>query len=976
MNKTRKPYNYTLCSAIALSIAFALSSCGGGSSSTRPDHPPIQPPPSEPPPPDPDEPPPDEPDPEPDPDPDPGDPDPEPDPDVPPPDEPDPEPDPEPEPFDPNHPAPPPSDNYLGHIKPNDISGAWEMGYTGKGVVIGVIDTGANEDHPALKDKIIASFNAAGDDQENTNPKDPNGHGTNVAQILAGEHTGAFQGGVAPDAKIIVARVMDDRQLLVNTTQALQFMTSSGVRLVNNSWNSILSVLPDDPPETRNSGYALAAREFISKNGGLIVFANGNNSKDQPGSYSALPYSWEGLEEGWLAVTATDHEGNIASYANHCGLAANWCLAASGSSMIIRSSTKEGDEQYRYMGFTGTSLAAPVVTGTAALVWEAYPWMSNNQVRKSILGTATDVGDPGVDEIYGHGLLDASKAVRGFGRLDWGVEEIDIPSGNYVFSNDMTGQGGIHKKGEGGLFLTGNSTYDGGTKVEDGLLHVEGSIHSDVEIEEFGALSGSGVIKGDVWNNGTALIRNGGMVVEGDFNQLSKGQISFEVGSTAFVSGTFVADGHALVDSVRGGYVVSGRETLVQAGDVEGSFISFKVNPSLFLTGEIFYTDNSIDVELEQVEASAVASLGNTLIDAENLKQVSHAFDLANGFATSNPNFDQSRFLDMMSVIQGVSDPNIATSMLSSISGQGQVLLSASLINSKRHEGRLLQNHINSTLHKDAGAWLSGSKLDTRIAPSGWANAKARGTLWMAGIDHDFGNSKVGMFINYGEHNITMDSQLGRGNVSTTGIGFYGQTQISGLNVSGQFRLSDGSVRANRRIDIAQDIPDVRYEQGIYQVASRLQISPTSYKLDHLGITPFASIGYSKTSLENAREDGGGGIALGYLGRKVEQGDVEVGLRWESQPIQTKNGWRMRVNGWGVAWYEFLEPNFSTKAYYLVSPDEPMTMQGPSLDRFGGSYGFGVSKSKGNTSLFLRMDATQARDRRNTSISAGIKGQW
>lgn len=952
---------HVLYSAIALGLTMALSACGGGGSdNVRPDPPPpVQPPPDQPPP---------DPDPDPDPTPDP-DPDPDPTPD------PDPDPDPTPDPYNPNDPVPAPSAAYRGHLDQQGVQGAWEQGYTGKGEVIGVVDSGANESHPTLDGKIVGSFNAV-DDNENTHPSDPNGHGTYVSQILVGDRVGSFQQGVAPDAKIMVGRVMNDNERVTNGHLALEHMMESGVRLVNNSWNSILPVLPDDPPETRNSSYARIARQFVGEHGGLIVFANGNQGKDQPGSYSALPYSWSGLEQGWLAVTATDLDGNIADYANRCGLAANWCLAAAGQTVAINSQAKQGDEKYTYYGINGTSFAAPVVTGTAALVWEAFPWMTNNQVRKSILGTATDVGEEGVDEVYGHGILNTEKAVRGLGRLDWGVEELDVSSGSFVFSNDMTGDGGIRKQGAGALALTGDNTYRGGTTVEDGLLYIGGSVRSNVDVLEDGTLSGSGTIRGNIANDGRVQVRDGGLTVEGNWTQGADSEVSFELGSTAFVTGTFQADGYGLVDRAAGGYVVSSTETLLEAGNVDGEFVSFTVNPSLFLSGEVFYTDTTVGVNLEQIEATSLASLGKTRIDAENVKQADQAFQVANDLAQGERTADQDRFLDMMADIQGISDPGVATSVFSSISGQGQVLMTSSLLNSQRHEDRLLQKHIDSTLGSDAGAWISGAKLDTRIAPDGWANAKTRGSLWMAGIDHDFGDTRVGVSVNDGEHDVSMDSQLGHGRISTTGIGVHAQRQVGGWKVGGQVRVSDGTIRAQRRIDLAPELQDVRYNQDVRQVAARIQVSSDLDTASRSTITPFASIGYGRTSLDGTREQGGDGIALGYLGKKVEQGDAEVGVRWASSPINTGGGWTARVNGWGAVGYEFLDPNFSTQAYYLAAPDAVFTMQGPSLDRWRGSYGVGVQGRKGDVSVFLRLDGSQARDQRDTSVSVGIKGHW
>ena len=125
------------------------------------------------------------------------------------------------------------------------------------------------------------------------------------------------------------------------------------------------------------------------------------------------------LEKGWLAVTAIDSQtGLIADYANNCGLAQNWCLAA------------VGDYTFHTQNVTGkgTSFATPAVTGAAALVQQKYPWMNGDLLRQTLLSTATDMGKLGADEVYGWGLLNVEKAVKGPALFD-----MKLALGSYVY---------------------------------------------------------------------------------------------------------------------------------------------------------------------------------------------------------------------------------------------------------------------------------------------------------------------------------------------------------------------------------------------------------------------------------------------------------------------------------------------------------------------------------------------------------------
>ena len=99
-----------------------------------------------------------------------------------------------------------------------------------------------------------------------------------------------------------------------------------------------------------------------------------------------------------------------------------------------------------YCVVSGTSLAAPQVSGAAALVWQAYPYFSNDLVRQTLLGTADDLGAPGLDPVFGYGELDVGKAVNGPSKFDWGDVTVNF-SGSSSWNNPISGAGGLIKQG-------------------------------------------------------------------------------------------------------------------------------------------------------------------------------------------------------------------------------------------------------------------------------------------------------------------------------------------------------------------------------------------------------------------------------------------------------------------------------------------------------------------------------------------------
>src|SRR5690606_28316460 len=111
-----------------------------------------------------------------------------------------------------------------------------------------------------------------------------------------------------------------------------------------------------------------------------------------------------------------------------------------------------------------------IVSGAAALVWEAFPYFSNDQVRQTLLGTATDLGDPGVDAVFGYGALNIASAILGPSRLDWGDFVVDFSGITSTWRNPLYGDGALVKRGTGVLMLHGHAQNAGGVRVEGGTL--------------------------------------------------------------------------------------------------------------------------------------------------------------------------------------------------------------------------------------------------------------------------------------------------------------------------------------------------------------------------------------------------------------------------------------------------------------------------------------------------------------------------
>lgn len=270
----------------------------------------------------------------------------------------------------------------------------------GAGVIVGVLDTGIDGKHPAFTGKILAYKDFTAD--ATVEPTDTQGHGTHVSGSIAGSN-GV---GVAPGARIIFGRVFDTAGgTTVDVLLAgMQWMldpdgnpaTNDGPKLINNSWGSNDSV---------DKTFWVAVENWVAA-GILPVFAAGNNGMwgGKVGTPAAFPHSW--------AVAATTQTDTLAYFSSQGPIAWDGVplmkpdVAAPGDK-IISCAIGGG-----LVSNSGTSMACPHVAGVAALMFQADPTLTIEQVRLIAEETAKDLGAPGKDGKFGSGLIDSYKIVE------------------------------------------------------------------------------------------------------------------------------------------------------------------------------------------------------------------------------------------------------------------------------------------------------------------------------------------------------------------------------------------------------------------------------------------------------------------------------------------------------------------------------------------------------------------------------------
>ncbi|MGW3243113.1 S8 family peptidase [Streptomyces sp. NPDC001070] len=297
---------------------------------------------------------------------------------------------------------------------------AWAAGYDGEGVTVAVLDTGVDATHPDLKERIGAQKNFSG----SPDTVDRVGHGTHVASIVAGSgaRSGGRYKGVAPGARIISGKVLDDSGTgnASDIIAGMQWAVAQGAKVVN------LSLGGEDTPET--DPVEQAVNELSAASGALFVIAAGNSGPDaatigSPGSAAAA-----------LTVGAVDRTDAIAEFSSR-GPAADSSLkpdlTAPGVGIVAARAAEgvEGDPAADgYVSMSGTSMATPHVAGAAAILAQQHPDWTGERIKAALTGSAAAAA--GLSAFaQGTGRTDIARAMRqrvtgspaslGFGTVRW-----------------------------------------------------------------------------------------------------------------------------------------------------------------------------------------------------------------------------------------------------------------------------------------------------------------------------------------------------------------------------------------------------------------------------------------------------------------------------------------------------------------------------------------------------------------------------
>ncbi|RON22656.1 autotransporter serine protease [Pseudomonas lini] len=958
---------------------------------------------------------------------------------------------------------------------------AYAAGYTGKGVKLGIFDQPVYALHPEFSgaNKVITLVTRG--IREYTDPYIPvkagdaflydgspsvgsNGklgaHGTHVGGIAAGSRDGGPMHGVAFGAQIISADNGDpgpEDGIIRGNDGAVykagwDALIASGARIINNSWgigitdrfdlggrdpayphftvqdaqlqfNEIQTLLGTKPGGAYDGAIA-AARSGI-----VTIFAAGNDyNLNNPDAIAGLGYFVPEIAPNWMTVAALQNNPdtsspdpyNISTFSSRCGYTASFCVSAPGSRIYssIISGTNADDLTTGYANYNGTSMAAPHVAGSVAVLMERFPYMTGAQVASVLRTTATDLGAPGVDSLYGWGMINLRKGIDGPAMF---VTEQDIPEefrieGAYgssqfvadlpgigaiidagkptervcndvhcgldVWRNDISGHGGLTKQGIGTLVLTGANTYAGPTLVNQGRLAINGSLLSAVTVNDSGILGGNGSIA-------ALTAKSGGTVAPGNSIGTLQvaGDVTFEPGSTYAVelsptsSDQIIAGGKAIIEGATVSLSLENSPTLLTtseaktllgnqynilqaAGGIEGRFGAV-VPDYLFLGGTLDYSASGIQLAVVR-NATSFTSVGQT----QNQRAVAAA---AEQLGAGNPLYETLLLSPTAAVAQQA---------FQQLSGEIHPAIGTLLINDSRYlrdaVGERLREHdlfdAGAPTDDRSNAWLkvlgAWGKSD-----GGHDNASSNSSIGglLAGVDGLITeDTRLGFVTGYSDSSLSMgDGTHSSASVDSYHLGAYLGHEIDAL------RLSVGGAYSWHRIDVKRDLQfnGVSGKQKSKRDATSAQLfTEAAYRLDlqPIALEPFVNLAYVHLNTESFSEKGDAAALKGGENNR----DVvlsTLGLR-ASKAIALSDQQQLELSG-TLGWQHNLSNTRSEDHLAFVNGNTAFSVQSVSMDRDAAVVGARAGLALGRDTR-LNLDYNGLLGSREKDHGVGLTLDW
>ena len=444
--------------------------------------------------------------------------------------------------------------------------------------------------------------------------------------------------------------------------------------------------------------------------------------------------------------------------------------------------------------FWGTSGATPTVTGIAALVKEKYPWMTNEDLKMTLLTTATDIGEKGVDVIYGWGLVNADRALNGPKYLDKHLIVYEDgyarfrTSGLSIFSNNIEGDGGLYKSGPGTLVLAGDNLYKGGTYVDNGELYLKNGINYSTIRNANATLTLDNVKTNDIVITGKQPVLNinnenntGTLYLGADDGELDA--LTINVNASSKLKWKNVQE-KSLNAAKRATLIYNtslftpknidiplGEENNNNNNNNNNNVDNmpkpvFNLSAATVSVNNKFYTAKAIPtgIRVERKDANEVLNKdGNEKVVADNINAI-------------------TEYADTHAKAQGVANAIINTDIDSLNTMSGQIYSSSQDLTFKEQDfiNRIISNKLAEN-EKGINSFASVSTTKATNKNQGYGDSKTTTNFGLIGVTNSKDNLTYGMAFNYGKGKTDFNNAQGNAKIETTGVNVFAKLENGNL---------------------------------------------------------------------------------------------------------------------------------------------------------------------------------------------------
>ena len=845
-----------------------------------------------------------------------------------------------------------------------------ETSYTGYKIKVGIIDSGFNGNYYSNLRNEVKNIIRIDNQRDSKNEI----HAYIVTSLIAGKS------GIAKDANIYVIDGSDRyaTREVRDSVDLYEALYSKGVRIFNQSFGATEATYSNNPHNFYKSRVEESVENFYKMavdNGALFIFSAGNNEYKTSGILATLPYWIPDLEKGWINVNGltsknSNREGDF-SWDNlkplaGAGAAKNWTITTTADYFI------EVDGQKKV--YSGTSYSAPRVTATAALINEKYPFMTGDLLRQTILSTATDIGDEGVDDVYGWGLLNIDKALKGPALFDKRLAlgdnvyiTLDGSNKVYQFDNDISGDAGLVLRGSGTLILNGTSTYMGETNVGDNAYLKVKKIISPNTLS-IGKTAMVEVIDSninDIQNNGT-FINNGNSVAK-TLAMSTDSQMYSDINANLKVENAEV-NGTVIITNNNGEYLTkNGKNFDIITGNVTG-------NAQIKSENGLMTVNKSKTRNL-----SANASRTDTVKYAKTLNADTEQLNTARQIETALENIDIDYEAGKTEAGKfGAKLQALNTATLDSMSGQ--IYASAQALTFEQSEtiNRNLSNRmsmLSESLKNDKtfGFWTAGIYSKGKIEKDGFAKGKTVVKGGQAGFDMKIKQDIIlGMAVDYSKGEVKFNRYNGKSKANMTGLSIYSRKNLGNGYLAGRVGIGLADSKVERDIIVNNHYIEhskVNHNDKIF--AGYLE---TGYDIKNKSgdfvVTPYVTLGMDRMTRGKFFEENTN-FGMNANKKTYNMPYTSVGLK------TIKTFGNTNITGYLGYTHGLNKKNLDFDASYNFAPNAKFEVKGINYSRNKITAGIGVNtKIKENINWYTNYDykhSTNNLKDNNNIVTTGIR---